>query len=32
MHNDLLEVEAAVFKRLISHLRENTDVQNIDIM
>ena len=32
MHNDLLEVEAAVFKRLISHLRENTDVQNIDLM
>ena len=32
MHNDLLEVEAAVFKRLISHLRENTEIQNIDIM
>jgi hypothetical protein len=26
------EVEAAVFRRLVSHLRERTDVQNIDLM
>ena len=26
------EIEAAVFRRLIDHLRENTDVQNIDLM
>ncbi len=26
------EVEAAVFRRLVEHLRENSDVQNIDLM
>jgi len=26
------EIEAAVFRRLVSHLRERTDVQNIDMM
>lgn len=26
------ELEAAVFRRLIAHLRERTDVQNIDMM
>lgn len=26
------ELEAAVFRRLVSHLRSHTDVQNIDLM
>jgi hypothetical protein len=26
------QLEAAVFRRLVSHLRERTDVQNIDVM
>jgi hypothetical protein len=26
------ELEAAVFRRLVEHLRKRTDVQNIDIM
>ncbi len=26
------ELEAAVFRRLVSHLRSHTDVQNIDMM
>jgi uncharacterized protein len=26
------ELEAAAFRRLLSHLRERTDVQNIDMM
>ena len=26
------ELEAAAFRRLVSHLRERTDVQNIDMM
>ncbi len=26
------EVEAAVYRRLVAHLQERTDVQNIDIM
>lgn len=26
------ELQAAAFRRLVSHLRENTDVQNIDLM
>ncbi|MVT66435.1 DUF1244 domain-containing protein [Bradyrhizobium pachyrhizi] len=26
------ELEAAVFRRLVSHLRDRTDVQNIDLM
>jgi hypothetical protein len=27
-----IELEAAVFRRLVGHLRERTDVQNIDLM
>ena len=27
-----LELEAAAFRRLVSHLRERTEVQNIDLM
>ncbi|NRG17313.1 DUF1244 domain-containing protein [Rhizobiales bacterium] len=27
-----VELEAAAFRRLVSHLRERTDVQNIDMM
>jgi len=27
-----LELEAAAFRRLVSHLRTRTDVQNIDLM
>ena len=27
-----LELEAAAFRRLVSHFRERTDVQNIDMM
>jgi hypothetical protein len=27
-----IELEAAAFRRLIQHLRERTDVQNIDLM
>jgi len=27
-----LELEAAVFRRLVDHLRNRTDVQNIDMM
>jgi uncharacterized protein len=27
-----IELEAAVFRRLVEHLRERTDVQNIDMM
>lgn len=32
--NDLsnIELEAAAFRRLVSHLREHTEVQNIDLM
>lgn len=26
------EIEAAAFRRLVDHLRERTDVQNIDLM
>ena len=26
------ELEAAAFRRLVDHLRENTEVQNIDLM
>ncbi len=29
---DRTEIEAAAFRRLVSHLRERTDVQNIDLM
>ena len=27
-----IEIEAAAFRSLVSHLRERTDVQNIDLM
>ncbi len=27
-----IELEAAAFRRLVQHLRENTEVQNIDLM
>ncbi len=27
-----IQLEAAVFRRLVTHLRERTDVQNIDLM
>ena len=30
--NTRTEVEAAVFRRLVHHFRERTDVQNIDVM
>ena len=26
------EIEAAVFRRLVAHFRERTDVQNVDVM
>ena len=29
---DQLEIEAAVYRRLVEHLRNKTDVQNIDLM
>jgi uncharacterized protein len=28
----MMELEAAVFRRLVDHLRKRTDVQNIDLM
>ena len=31
-HESRTELEAAAFRRLVSHLRERTDVQNIDMM
>ena len=31
-HKTRTELEAAAFRRLVSHLRERTDVQNIDLM
>jgi len=31
-HPTETELEAAVFRRLVRHLRERTDVQNIDLM
>jgi hypothetical protein len=30
--NTQTELEAAAFRRLVAHLRERTDVQNIDLM
>ncbi len=27
-----IEIEAAAFRRLVSHFRERTDVQNLDVM
>ncbi len=35
MPNDIAsttEIEAAVFRRLVQHFREHTEVQNIDVM
>lgn len=32
MTNHNTEIEAAAFRRLIKHLQERTDVQNIDLM
>ncbi len=32
MDQETLELEAAAFRRLRDHLRERTDVQNIDLM
>tara|TARA_B000000441_G_scaffold62836_1_gene42278 strand:- start:650 stop:892 length:243 start_codon:yes stop_codon:yes gene_type:complete len=32
MTNDINKIEAAVFRRIVNHLREHTEVQNIDIM
>lgn len=29
---DKLEIEAAVFRRLVGHFRDHSDVQNIDLM
>ena len=29
---DKEKIEAAVFRRLLNHLQENTDLQNIDLM
>ena len=30
--SDQIELEAAAFRRLVAHLRERNDVQNIDLM
>ncbi len=30
--DDKTELEAAAFRRLVQHLRERTDVQNLDLM
>lgn len=30
--DDQTELEAAAFRRLVQHLRERTDVQNLDLM
>tara|TARA_B100000401_G_scaffold433673_1_gene372643 strand:- start:659 stop:901 length:243 start_codon:yes stop_codon:yes gene_type:complete len=32
MTNDINKIEAAVFRRIVNHFREHTEVQNIDIM
>ena len=32
MTSDINKIEAAVFRRIVNHLREHTEVQNIDIM
>tara|TARA_B100000700_G_scaffold298036_1_gene363488 strand:- start:1298 stop:1570 length:273 start_codon:yes stop_codon:yes gene_type:complete len=32
MSNDLNKIEAAVFRRIINHFKDNTDIQNIDVM
>lgn len=31
-HEDQTELEAAAFRRLVSHMRDRPDVQNIDLM
>lgn len=31
-HDAMMRLEAAAFRRLTAHLRERTDVQNIDLM
>lgn len=31
-HEQKIELEAAAFRRLVSHLQHRTDVQNIDLM
>ena len=31
-HQSQTEIEAAVFRRLVSHLQDRTDIQNIDLM
>ena len=31
-HQTRIELEAAAFRRLVQHLRERTDVQNVDLM
>ena len=31
-HATATQLEAAAFRRLVAHLRERTDVQNIDLM
>jgi uncharacterized protein len=31
-HSQKTELEAAAFRRLVAHLRERSDVQNIDLM
>jgi hypothetical protein len=31
-HDETVELEAAAFRRLVAHLQERKDVQNIDLM
>ena len=32
MSYDLNKIEAAVFRRIINHFKDNTEIQNIDVM
>lgn len=32
MHTETVELEAAVFRRLLAHLQQHPEVQNIDLM
>ena len=32
LDNDKVKIESATFRRLLEHLRQNPDVQNIDLM
>jgi hypothetical protein len=32
LDNDKVKIESATFRRLLDHLRQNPDVQNIDMM